>query len=122
MSRASNFSKARSHIIFLVALLAAAAYILWVEKSRGVVAEAAVGARTWSAQLGRFDTAEAAGRAWDIVKRQEQLARFKRVAVVEGAEGVMLNIREFADQPSAERVCASAAIAGIRCVVSPPAP
>jgi hypothetical protein len=40
MSRASNLSKARSHIIFIVALLSAAAYILWVEQRRGVAAEA----------------------------------------------------------------------------------
>jgi hypothetical protein len=122
MSRASNISKARSHIIFIVALLSAAGYILWVEQGRGVAAESPPGADTWSAEIGSFDTAEAAGRAWDSVKRQRQLARGKHIALFEGAGRVRLRVVGSGDRESAEQICAAAARSSVPCAVIPPAP
>jgi hypothetical protein len=40
MSLGRNLARARSHIIFIIALLAASAYILWVERGRGVPSSA----------------------------------------------------------------------------------
>jgi hypothetical protein len=122
MSRANNLSKARSHIIFIVALLSAAAYILWVEQRRGVAAEAPRSANAWSAEIGSFGSAEAAGRAWDSVKRQGQPARRMQIALLDGPEGVRLQVSGLGDQESAEQVCSAAADSGVPCSVTPPAP
>lgn len=119
MSTSHNFSRARSHIVFIVALLSAAAYILWVEQSRGVPAAVPGVAETWSTQIGTFDTAEAAGRAWDRLRAQGSTGDQRPIVLLESAGLFQLRIAGHADRGAAERVCRYASATGLTCAVTP---
>jgi hypothetical protein len=120
MTVARNLSRARSHIIFIVALLSAASYILWVEDMRGRPSEAASVETQWRVELGPFDSAAAAGGSWDRLRGQVPELRGADATIVESADGVRLRAGPLPGQRDAVRICDTTRANGARCdLVSP---
>jgi uncharacterized protein len=150
MSGPSNLARARSHIIFIVGLLAAAAYILWVERWRGVPSEAPpsgaaaecplqalpaaraepvpldLDARPmtppegWRVQLGAFRSAEAAGRQWDAIRGSVPGLQPLEIVLVEAGGVIRLQAGPLNDQRQVVRLCEAARSASVDCAVVPP--
>jgi hypothetical protein len=113
-----NLSRARSHIIFILALLATASYILWVENSRGRPGERTV-RRGWQIEIGVFASAAAAGRQWDLLRERAAGLHPLDVAIVAKADHVLLR-GEVESQETATALCASARDANLSCRVLSP--
>lgn len=122
MTIARNLSRARSHIIFIVALLAASAYILWVESSRGEAAASRAPEARWRVEFGAFDNAAAAGAHWDAVRGRLPELRAVEAAIVEGAEGVRLQVGPLPDQRKAVQICDAAQVGEAKCRLVSPGP
>jgi cell division septation protein DedD len=120
MTFSRNLSRARSHIIFIIALLSAAAYILWVETSRGRASEAPSAVQQWRVEIGAFDNAQAAGRYWDQMRSGIEEMRQVQVTLVEGPDGVRLRAGPLGNQQEAIRLCAAARQGGGSCAVLSP--
>ena len=122
MTPAHNLSRARSHIIFIVALLAAAAYILWVESSRGEAAAARAPEAQWRVEFGTFDNAAAAGGLWDGLRGRLPELRSLGARIVEGADGVRLEVGPLPSQRQAVQICDAAEAGGAQCRLVSPGP
>jgi cell division septation protein DedD len=141
MNEPSNLARARSHIIFIVGLLAAASYILWVERGRGVPSEAprpeqaapvapaplaqaapeaAPPVTAWRVQLGAFSSAEEAGRQWDGLRRSIPGLGALSVTFEPSGELVRLQVGPLTDRQQVERLCASVRTADVPCAAVPP--
>jgi hypothetical protein len=115
MTFSRNLSRARSHIIFIIALLAASAYILWVESSRGVAAASGAPEAQWRVEFGAFDTAAAAGGHWDRLRTNLPELRAAEARIVEGADGVRLQVGPLPDQRKAAQTCDAVRTSGTEC-------
>jgi hypothetical protein len=122
MTASRNLSRARSHIIFIVALLGASAYILGVESSRGRASQAPGAAGGWHVELGAHATAEAAGRHWDQLQARAPGLRQIEMRIVPRPDGVRLQSAALGSQPDAKAICSAVQAAGERCGVISPSP
>jgi len=137
MSGPSNLARARSHIIFIIGLLAAAAYILWVERGRGVpsiapqVSQSAPDSGStrqeslargdgWYAVLGTFGSAEEAGREWDAIRGR--LSDFGAVGVhlTPADDRMRLQVGPVSSRRLGERLCTVIRAAGKSCTLVQP--
>ena len=112
----SNLARARSHLIFIVALLSAAAYILWVERGRGLPLTAPAESRAWTAEVGPFPTATEAGRVLD-----GSGITAEKVLLVRTSAGTSLRVHGLAREDDARRLCGAVGRTGSSCEVRPPA-
>ena len=122
MTVSRNLSRARSHIIFIIALLSAAAYILWVESVRGRASEAYPPEAQWRVELGALDNAAAAGGQWDRLRVRVPDLRTVQVTLVEAADGVRLRTGPLQTQREAVPICDATRASGGRCRLISPAP
>jgi cell division protein FtsN len=122
MTVGRNLSRARSHIIFIVALLAASAYILWVESSRREAAASRAPEAQWRVEFGAFDNAAAAGRQWDGLRGRLPELRGAEVSIIEGADGVRLELGPLSDQRQAVQICGAVQAGGAKCRLVSPGP
>lgn len=112
----TNLAKARSHIIFIVALLTAAAYILWVEQSRGLPLAKPERANGWLVDIGPFADGISAGQAWQQIPANQGEARLVRTR-----EGVLLRLERLTGGEQAEEICRLVRQRSGRCLISQPA-
>ncbi len=110
MSIGQSFSRARSHIIFIIALLTASGYILWIERERGV--------GTWRVELGQYQSAEEAGRQWDLLRSTPGLYAVQIVRTTDKL--VRLEVREVSNEAAARRICRIARTKRVECLVVSP--
>ncbi|HEV2080562.1 MAG TPA: hypothetical protein VGR19_11790 [Allosphingosinicella sp.] len=110
MSIGQSFSRARSHIVFILALLSAAAYILWVERERGV--------GSWRVELGEYESGEEAGRQWDLLRSTPGLHAVQIVRTTD--KSVRLEVREVSNEATARRICRIARAKRVECLVVSP--
>ena len=122
MTFARNMSRARSHIIFIVALLAASAYILWVESSRGEAVASRSPEAQWRVEFGAFDNAGAAGAHWDGMRGRLPELRAFEATILEGADGVRLQVGPLPDQKKAVQICGAAKGGEAECRLVSPGP
>jgi hypothetical protein len=137
MSGPSNLARARSHIIFIIGLLAAAAYILWVERGRGVLSEAPRASQSgaasgstgqellargdgWHAVIGTFSSAEEAGRDWDAIRGR--LSDFGAIGVhlTPADDRIRLQVGPVSSRHLGERLCTVIQAAGKSCTLVQP--
>ena len=115
MTVGRNLSRARSHIIFIVALLAASAYILWVERSRGEAEASRAPEAQWRVEFGAFDNAAAAGGHWDGLRGRLPEFRAVEAKIVEGADGVRLQLGPLPNRRAAVQICDATQAGGVKC-------